>query len=320
MGWGDMRRRLRDAGPAWSYDETYTAAAVCAGQLPAAGLIWWVVSSTGDDYGVGYGGAFGLACLVLFAPLYLPFLGLLHTVLHIAPAALLARAAGRRVPGPEWVRHLTGAALVASAWAALADAVGAGGFAATAVGLTALGVLPVLALAYVRRRGRAPGRAWGCWGVWFRAGGAAVALFAVAFGGLLAADRMGLIDAYEPPVLSAAQLAGTWRGEDGAVLRLDPGGRAGLSRLPERSGSSEAWADGTFAVCDGTGTWSLDREGRADPYPEDGPGERDGVVVRPGGGCGEDTYWTIGGTERRPELFVLFGDPDAGELHILTRD
>ncbi|CAL9498115.1 hypothetical protein SUDANB6_03389 [Streptomyces sp. enrichment culture] len=315
-----MQRRLRDAGPAWSYDETHTAAAMCAGQLPAAGLVWGAVSTTGDDYGVGYGGAFGLGCLLLLAPLYLPFLGLLHTVLHIAPAALLARAAGRRVPGPEWVRHLAGTALVGTVWAAPVAASGASGLGTAAAVFTALGVLPVLALAHARRRGRAPGRAPGCRGVWFRAGGAAVALLAVAFGGLLAADRMGLIDTYEPPVLPAARLAGTWYGEDGAVLRLESGGRAVLTRLPEQPGSSEGRADEAFAVCDGTGTWSLDREGRADLHPGDGPGARDGVAVRPGGGCGQVTYWTIGGTGRRPELFVLFGDPDAGDLHILTRD
>ncbi|MEU5583270.1 hypothetical protein ABZ791_37605 [Streptomyces huasconensis] len=34
---------------------------------------------------------------------------------------------------------------------------------------------------------------------------------------------------------------------------------------------------------------------------------------------GQEAYWTIGGTELKPELFVLFGDPDAAELRITTR-
>jgi hypothetical protein len=73
-------------------------------------------------------------------------------------------------------------------------------------------------------------------------------------------------------------------------------------------------------VCDGTGTWSLDMEGREELWSGQGAEDRDGVVVRLDGGCGEQTYWTIGGTEREPELFVLFGDPDAGDLRILKQD
>lgn len=46
---------------------------------------------------------------------------------------------------------------------------------------------------------------------------------------------------------------------------------------------------------------------------------RDGVLLRLDGDCGEDTHWSVSGTEDAPELFVLFGDPDAGELWILER-
>ncbi|MGX1513116.1 hypothetical protein RKD44_004404 [Streptomyces collinus] len=33
-----------------------------------------------------------------------------------------------------------------------------------------------------------------------------------------------------------------------------------------------------------------------------------------------ETHWTIGGSEQDPELFALFGDPDAGDLLILAQD
>ncbi|MEU1593842.1 hypothetical protein ABZ468_13550 [Streptomyces sp. NPDC005708] len=46
---------------------------------------------------------------------------------------------------------------------------------------------------------------------------------------------------------------------------------------------------------------------------------RDGVLVRLHGDCGDDTHRSVGGTEEEPGLFVLFGDPDAGELWILKR-
>ncbi|MFD6194824.1 MULTISPECIES: hypothetical protein [unclassified Streptomyces] len=42
-------------------------------------------------------------------------------------------------------------------------------------------------------------------------------------------------------------------------------------------------------------------------------------MVRLDGDCGEETRWTISGSGQAPELFALFGDPDAGDLLILTR-
>jgi hypothetical protein len=60
------------------FGDLNTAASLCAAQLPAAGLPAWIASFGHDDYGVGYGGAFGVLCLLLFAPLLLPFLGLVQ--------------------------------------------------------------------------------------------------------------------------------------------------------------------------------------------------------------------------------------------------
>ncbi|GGS29188.1 hypothetical protein AB0E75_21240 [Streptomyces griseoviridis] len=313
MTWGDTVRRIRSA---WTYEETRTAAACSAAQWPAAWLAWWVLTrSVQDDYGIGYGGAFGLICLLLFAPLYLPVLGLLHTLLHIAPAAVLARTApARRLPGPAWARHLAAVALLGAVWAVPVAWAAGSGFWSTALSCALLGAAPALAAGYARRGRRTesdlPG--WGCWGVWFRAGAGGFLLFAGAFGGLALAARSGLVPEYEPPVLSAAQVTGVWRSGDGAVLRLDADGGAELVRLPMKVTDR---TDRSIPVCAGTGTWSLRRDG---PYGE----ERDGVLVRPGasGSCDQDTYWTIGGTEDAPELFVLLGDPDAGDLLVLTRD
>ncbi len=297
--------------------ELHTAAALGAAQLPAAGLLWWVVADSGtDDYGAGYGGAFGLLCLFLFAPLVLPVLGLLHAVLHPLPALVLARRAARRVPGPEWARHLGGVALLGTAWAAPVTLLWGGSYPATAVSLSLLGVLPVLGVARLRRRyareAQGTGRAWRARSVWLGSAPVSVALFVVAFLGALLASVTGLLTAYEPPKLSAGQLAGVWRGDDGAVLRLLPGGRARGTALPTRAGSEEPPGTRDFVVCGGDGTWRLDAPERQ--------GERDGVLLRLDRDCGRETVWTIGGTADEPELFVLFGDPDAGDVRILTRD
>ncbi|WP_247196898.1 hypothetical protein [Streptomyces sp. GESEQ-35] len=318
MGWGNIRRGIRRARLSWTYDDRMAAVAVCAAQLPAAWLLWRISDSGSDDYGVGFWGL-GLACMLLFTPLVLPILGLLQTLAQITPAALLARPSAERFRGPRWAWHLLYVVLLGACWAGLLALLRGWPFMATALVWAALGVLPVLGVAYARRRARVTGRRPGALGVWWSGGVGCFGLFVPALvGGLLAMDA-GLVEEYEPPKLSAGQLAGVWRGEDGAVLRLVPGGRAELTDLPAEP-EFEADTAKDFEVCDGSGTWSLDTEGRDDRWGGQGPEERDGVVVRLEGGCGEQTYWTIGGTEHQPELFVLFGDPDAGDLRILKRD
>jgi hypothetical protein len=291
MGWGN--RRLNEA------------AAVCAVQFPAIGLVWWISGQLGDDY--DYGGAYGvfavfaLACLLAVAPLVLPVLGLAHAVVQVLPAQTLARRAARRTRGPVWAWQLCFTAVLGAAWAAVAVLLWDWPFTITAPLFAALGVLPVLGLGWLRRRTR------GFWGVWLPSLFASVGLFLLTFLGGVLATVTGLVEEYEPPVLSAGQLTGVWRGDEGAILHLRPDGRAELTALPTESESGDWYAEPPFTVCDGTGSWALRREGR------------DGVVVRLDGGCGQETYWRIGGTETDPELFVPFGDPDAPDVRILTK-
>lgn len=303
-----MGRGHRPDGSITVFAELNTAAAIAAAQLPAAWLLWWVVQVTGnDDYGIGYGGAYLLACLLLFVPLILPVLGLLHAVAHLGPAGVLARLAVRRLRGPRWAWDLLCATIVGAVWAALTAMLWDWPFLRTAAVLAALGVLPVLGHAYARARARAKGRAWGIWGVWLRSALLSAVLFMLAIVLAVPATVMGLIQEYEPPKLSAGQLAGVWRGEDAGVLRLHLGGRAQVSKLPGDSASGD-WDADPLDECEGSGSWA--------PGRKDG---RDAVVVRLDGECGRETYWTIGGTERDPELFVLLGDPDAADVRVLKR-
>jgi hypothetical protein len=305
-----------------------TAAAVAAAQLPAVCLLWWVYATRGDDYGSSYASAFGLLCLFVLAPVILPVLGLLHAALHIAPAHALARLGAARLGsarlgvtrlgvvrlrGPEWAWHLLCAALVAVAWAAVAAVLWDWPFVVTGAVLAGLGVLPVLGLAHIRRRATITGRVWGTWTLWLLSALASVGLFALAFVGALMATVGGLIDEYEPPKLSAAQLAGEWHGDEGAVLRLRPDGRAEATKLPSQPENYDGLSGPAYIRCDGTGSWDLRSE-----YAQTDT-DRDGVLVHLRDDCGDDTYWTVGGTDTDPELFVLFGDPDAGELRILER-
>ncbi|MEU6351531.1 hypothetical protein ABZ896_19675 [Streptomyces sp. NPDC047072] len=267
-------------------------AAVCAAQFPAVGLIWWVGTLLGDDYGAG--GAlnplvvFAVPVLLALAVLVVPALGCAQALLQILPAEFLARRALRRAREPLWAWHLVFAVLLGVAWAVPVLLLWDRPFTTTTAALlAALGVLPVLGFGWLRRRppGSPRGVHW-----------SARLCVLVGVGAVLGVVT-GVVKGYEPPELSAAQLAGAWRGADGAVLGLHTG---------------------VFAVCDGTGSWLFDDKGGYDPYG-DGPEGRPGVVVRVDGGCGQETYWRIGGTADEPELFVAFGDPDAPDLRILTR-
>ncbi|MFC8802024.1 hypothetical protein ACFT9J_01065 [Streptomyces anthocyanicus] len=290
MGWGTEPEAAEGRPLPWSNDEWNVAAALCATQLPLMWLAWWFFVGAGqDDHGRG-GGAFGVLCL----PLVLPLLGVVHSSAQIMPAATLARLLPCR-SGPEWARHVVASVLVGAGWAVLGHLVWGWSPRDTAPWFAGAGILPVLFLAPLRRR------AWGGWSVWLRSAGACFVLSVA--GGLAVA---ALADEYEPPALSDGQLAGEWRGDHGAVLRLAPGGRAGLTRVPSRPDFG-TYRD--YTRCSGTGTWTRNLSG-----------DREGVVVRLDGDCGEETSWTIGGSERSPELFALFGDPDAGDLLFLTRN
>ncbi|WP_432080931.1 hypothetical protein [Streptomyces sp. WAC 04229] len=296
MGWG-RTGKAGERRPARPNEEWNRAIALCAGQVPLVWLAWWFATQAGrDDYDYGGGGFLGIFCV----PLILPFVGLLHAAVQIAPAAALARLRPRTSPGPEWAWHLAASVLIGAGWSALGLVLWGWPVTDTLPWCAGVGVLPVLVLHSLR------GRPWGGGGVWLRSAGASLVLFVVC--GVAAAS---LADDYEPPQLSAARLAGEWRGEDEGVLRLAPGGRAELTRVPAHTDVDE---EGDFSLCDGTGTWTFEQDSQLQDS------DRDGVLVRLDGECGQETYWTIGGTERNPELFVLFGDPDAGDLRILTRD
>ncbi|GGX62920.1 hypothetical protein [Streptomyces minutiscleroticus] len=311
-----------DKGAPWPGRETNAAAALAAAQLPVAGVLHWVTTFGDDSYGGGAIG-FGVACMIIVAPPLLMAWGLFQATVQTAPAALLARYALRRAGrGPEWAWYLGCSALVGAVWAVpAAFAFRAEAYPFLALIFAGLGLLPALGAARARVRARRSDRVPGVWGVWWwtalGSGGLCVAILL----GTAAAYGTGLLEEYEPPEPSTEQLTGDWRGEEGAVLRLRPGGRAELTRVPAEPEAdddpTDAWTR-DFTVCEGAGTWLLDTEGRHDPYLDEGPEERDGVVVRVAG-CGEETYWTVGGTEAEPELFVLFGDPDAGDLRILRR-
>jgi len=301
MGWGETPGRP-GGNVYWSAADLGAAAAMGGAQLPAAGLLWWIVVSTAhDDYGAGSVDALGALCVLLFAPLLLPLLGMALTFVLTLPAVVLARLAGRRPGGPSWLWHLVTPLAPALFWGGVT--VPLWSLTTSVPVLTALGVLPTLWVGCARRR------AWRQWGVWWRAAVGSAVLFFAALGGGFLATETGVIEQYEPPELTTARLAGVWHGDGGAELRLSPDGRATAVRLPAEPPDYD-WLAHEYVKCAGGGTWK--------PHHRDDLG-RNGILLRLDGDCGEDTEWSFGGTEEDPELYVLFGDPDAGRLWILKR-
>ncbi|MFF5013702.1 hypothetical protein [Streptomyces sp. NPDC001165] len=305
MGWGKTHGTQPSAGLTWAPDDLSAAAALGGAQLPAAGLLWWIYeATTQDDYGAGLGGALGVLCFLLFAPLLLPILGVLSAFVLTLPSVVLARLAGRRFPGPGWVWHAVAPIIPALIWGVPAGVLFEWPLGTTVACLAALGLLPTLWVALVRRQ------AWRPAGVWWRAALGSVVLFVLAIGGGVLATETGLIQEYEPPKLTPAQLAGVWRGDSGAELRLRPDGSAEAVKLPTQPPFDDAhFRD--YVRCQGSGTW--------EPDDDSGNTDRDGVLLKLDGDCGEDTHWSITGSENSPELFVLFGDPDGGTLWKLGR-
>jgi hypothetical protein len=320
MGWGNTWRPKRSR-LSWANAELNAAAAVCAAQLAVAGAIWWVGTFDDDSHGVGSGGglaAVGLLCMLVFGPLLLAVLGLLHAAAHTMPAATLARLATRRVPGPEGAWHLAFAVVLGALWAAVAVVLGGlSPTGTTALSIAASGVLPALGVGYVRRRERVTGRVPRSRRIWIRSALASLGVCVLVAAGGAVGLSTGLIKEYEPPKLSAEQLAGVWRGDDGAVVRLARGGRAELTAVPFPVDTA-GFPDHDDTPCGGSGSWSLDTDGRGEAYT--GIDTTRDIVVLSAARCGRQVAWTIGGTENRPELYVLFGDPDSGTLRILKRD
>ncbi|MFJ2771922.1 hypothetical protein [Streptomyces sp. NPDC087300] len=313
MKWGNAAKPAARtaADELWSGDGMTVAAAACAAQLPVAGLLAYVLSLGRDDYGASSVPGAGFACVLLFAPLLLPVMGLVHASLTTLPALALGRLARRRI-GPRaagrprdgrgeqtWSAGLALAGLlpVGAAWGAFFALLG-GPFVALALGAAASGVVPVLAAEYTRRRGARVGRPPRARKVWLRAALASVVATAALFGLAVLATTTGLIEEYEPPQPSPRQLAGSWRYEDGGkvAFTLDEDGHARVPRARDECGGDGKWSVGTSAEFGG------------EPRP---------VVLIEIKKCEGVRSWTIGGTEDDLELFVVSGDMDAPDIEKL---
>ncbi|CAM5481539.1 hypothetical protein SAVIM338S_03293 [Streptomyces avidinii] len=276
------------------------AETIAAVQFGLAGIFWIVVIGTRDDYDTGYGGLpaiLGLLCACVFAPPVLFVLGTIHAALFTVPAMTLSHAAGVRsgIPAPRWALPVL--LLLCAAYAAPVS-LALGTSYAAAYGWTAgAGAVPVAVAVAARMRqwpkGRVRRRTLAMSGL--------AALLTVLAG--VEAQVMDVLPQYRPPALAHADYVGEWAG-DGTWLVLDEDGSARVLGLPVPDREHE-----DAGRCMGPGTWSVRQVNR----------HRPGIALSVPDCPRAALTWGAGGTTREPELFVMLGDPDGGELRVLRK-
>ncbi|MFZ3498400.1 hypothetical protein ACODT5_35110 [Streptomyces sp. 5.8] len=273
------------------------AETVAAAQFLVGALLWWVSPGESDAYGVGYGTfAIGLILEVAFACVFLPLFaavaGWVHSTLVTTPVMELSNAVGlrTRISAPRWALPVL--VLLAGVYAAPVALLIRTSYLATWGWIAAAGVLPVGVAVYARMRQRRKlrMRLWTLAATAFAVPAALVAGF--------------LMPPYQPPALERGDYVGEWAGS-GVRLELDAEGGAMAEKLPVDDGF------GVTDRCSGRGTWEH-TGGSDDGY---GPGVALSVAE-----CEEASlYWRVAGSEEEPQLFVLIGDPDSGDVRILRK-
>ncbi|MFE2479139.1 hypothetical protein [Streptomyces sp. NPDC059389] len=264
-------------------------------QLICAALYAQLAAPADAPYGRGYGGAiavlFWLVVEAVLGPCIGLVLGFAHSLLFTTPVMVASNAVGvrTRIPAPWWTPPAL--VLLAAGYAVPVSWIAGTAYTATFGWIAALGVLLVGASVYARMRlvPKVRARRW------------ALVLIAPA---LVTAFAFGVTaPAYQPPVLAGAGYVGEWAG-DGVHLDLDPRGEATAKELPVYKG---------FEVvdhCSGRRTWK----------PVDAAhGHWAGVDLAIPACQDANLNWEAAGTDEHPELFVLMGDPDAGETAVLSK-
>jgi hypothetical protein len=263
------------------------------------GLVAGMVTlATTESPGIGPN-ALTLVFLPVLAVVVVLF-GVLFSHLAVMPAVWLADGLARLLGRPRaWWWVLPAAVVVALPASFLlarrTDLTPTPALLALWAAVTAFS-LPAALLA----RLRGPERGWGFVGrvaLW----GAGTVTGAALLGSLALAT--GLVDAYEPPAVTARTLAGSWANGDPDVLVLHPDGTAtatGLARFAD---------DGTRAdECGGRGSWTF--EPGVDAWKQR-------VTLRVPGCATQELR--VGGDEEHVVLYFFVGDPDSMDLYELTR-
>ncbi|MFD0268055.1 hypothetical protein ACFVGY_15960 [Streptomyces sp. NPDC127106] len=218
--------------------------------------------------------------------------------LVVLPAVALSDLLGRLIGGRDawgWVPVAVGAVLSPLAGLALV-----GGWERSTVLVTWSVSTAVLSVAALLGR---PRRA-GLFGLVAKRGTALVVGIGLLGSFLLWTE---ILPKYRPPLITPADVAGTWSDQRGGGFTFEPDGRltaTGVSQF--RPGDS---SHDLVRTCSGPGTWTF-TPGRRNTW-----GQR---VVTTVPGCSLPE-WRVAGRPGSPELYRHVGDPDTGDLYELKK-
>ncbi|SES37635.1 hypothetical protein SAMN05421870_12117 [Streptomyces qinglanensis] len=274
-------------------------------------VVFFLVGLRDEHYiAGGFGAYIGYLLGAVIAMVVLGLAGLAGSAAVVLPVVQLSRWSARRKERTETVRWCLAVCGAVAAAAALCIGVptallGGSWTALPLVLLVAfLGLVPaVLCSRTVTVLRGNPAR----FGLAAAVLGCGLALSAVVFVGGVAAYGTGLLQEYEPPRLTDAQLVGTWSDDRGGTLTLRADGTAVADELGVHGAETADGAD-VSGHCSGSGSWAKGTSPSGTPQLDLDVSD-----------CTEPNGWDFGGTEEQPTLFHWIGDPDSLNRHVLHR-
>ncbi|MEU2086330.1 hypothetical protein ABZ569_31210 [Streptomyces albus] len=314
--WTVERQRAAPAGPERVGGAGWTAAwltgAVTLWAEGALALVVHFLAGLREEHYIAAGvpAYVGYLLGAVVAVVVLGLAGLLGSAAAVLPVVQLSRWSARRTGRTDTVRWCLAVCLAFAAAVAVCAGVPTvllgGGWTVLPLILVAafLGLVPAALCTRAVTVLRRTGARFALAGVVFVCG---LTLSAVVLVGGLAAYGTGLIQGYEPPRLTAAELVGTWTDDHGGTLTLRADGTAVANGLDVHTAKA-AYDGDRPEQCSGSGSWAQETSPSGTP--------RIGLGV---GGCMEGIRWQFGGTEEQPTLYYWIGDPDSLNQYTLHR-
>ncbi|MEU5835876.1 hypothetical protein ABZ820_19690 [Streptomyces diacarni] len=300
----------RVGGAGWT--AAWLTGAVTLSAEGALALVVFFLAGLREEHYVAAGipAYVGYLLAAVVAAAVLGLAGLIGSAAAVLPVVRLSRWSARRIGRAETIGWcLTACGAVATAAAVCTGVpIGLLGGSWTVLPLVLLaafvGLVPAVlctrAVTVLRRTGARFGLAGAV-----LVGG--LTLSALVLVGGLAAYGTGLLQKYEPPRLTAAQLLGTWTDGQGGTLTLRADGTAAADDLDVHTAQAARGGDAP-EQCSGSGTWA-----RSDAPP------RTPQLDLSVSGCLEGVGWQFGGTAAQPTLYYWIGDPDSLNQYALHR-
>ncbi|TDC25403.1 hypothetical protein E1265_07025 [Streptomyces sp. 8K308] len=300
----------RVGGPGWTA-AWLTGAVTLAAEGTLALVVSFLVGLRNEHYFAAGAPVFvGYLVAAVLIAVTLGLAGLIGSAAAVLPVVQLSRWSARRTGRAEtvcWCLAVCGAFAVAVALCAgVPAALLGGGWTVLPLVLlvTILGLVPAVLCTRAVTVLRGTGTRFGLAGVVFLGG---LTLSGVVLVGGLVAYGTGLIQAYEPPRLTDAQLVGTWTDDQGGTLTLRADGTAVADDLGVDTAEA-AYGGDRPERCSGSGSWAQNASLSGTPQLD--------LSVS---GCTKVSGWQFGGTEEQPTLYYWIGDPDSLDQYTLRR-